>query len=69
LSEGRWLVFVQREFRDPAKFLELKGGEAALGSDFREMRGMRCLAGAKTYIAGNRALFTKLLDKRENWRV
>jgi tRNA nucleotidyltransferase (CCA-adding enzyme) len=69
LSEGRWLVFVQREFRDPAKFLELKGGEAALGNDFREMRGMRCRAGDKTYLAGNRALFTKLLDKRENWRV
>jgi hypothetical protein len=47
----------------------MKGGEAALGNDFREMKGMRCRSGAKTYLEGNRALFTKMLDKRENWRV
>jgi tRNA nucleotidyltransferase (CCA-adding enzyme) len=69
LIDGRWVVFAKREFREPASLVLAKGREAALGNDFRELRGLRCYSGNDAYKAGNRRAFTLLLDKRENWRV
>ncbi|MCG7841251.1 MAG: CCA tRNA nucleotidyltransferase [Methanomassiliicoccales archaeon] len=69
LSEGRWVVYVQREFCDPAALIEQKGSDAALGNDFRSLDGMRCCSGPKVYRTGNLPVLSKIIDKRENWRV
>ncbi|MDD1772730.1 MAG: CCA tRNA nucleotidyltransferase [Methanomassiliicoccales archaeon] len=69
LCEGRWQVYVEREFRGAVELLLSKGKEASLGNNFRELDGIRCYSGKKAYLAGNRPVLTKMLDKRENWRV
>ena len=69
LSAGRWMVHVKREFRDPGALIGQKGQEAALGNGFRTLDGIRCYVGTKAFQAGNRPVLTKLLDKRENWRI
>ena len=69
LSDGKWQVFISREFQRSEVLLMTKGREASLGNNFRELTGIRCYPGKKAYMAGNRPLLTKMLDKRENWRV
>lgn len=67
--EGKWMVYVKREHRDPATLVLSKGKEAALGNDLRDLKGLECFAGRNVYRAANRRALTLLLDKREAWRV
>jgi len=69
LADGRWQVYVEREFREPVTLLKQNGTKAALGNDFRELSGLLCYAKAKAFRSENRPVLTKLVDKRENWRV
>ncbi|KAF5061497.1 tRNA nucleotidyltransferase, second domain [anaerobic digester metagenome] len=69
MVDGKWMVYVKREHRDPATLLTVKGKEASLGNDLRELKGLRCFSGHRAYRAGNRRAFTLLLDRREPWRA
>ena len=69
LTEGRWQVYVEREFREADKLLIKNGTKAALGNDFRELPGLLCNVRAKAFRSENRPVLTKMVDKRENWRV
>ncbi len=69
MIDGKWMVYVRREHRDPASLLTIKGKEASLGNDLRDLKGLRCSSGDRAYRAGNRRVFTLLLDRREPWRV
>lgn len=69
ITEGRWMVYSKREYREPVSLIMDKGREASLGNDFRRLKGLECWAGDRAYKQANRKLFTLLLDKRESWRV
>ncbi len=69
MIDGKWMVYVKREHRDPATLVLAKGKEAALGNDLRELKGLKCFSGQNVYGTANRRAFTLLLDKREAWRV
>lgn len=67
--DGKWMVYVRREHRDPSTLVVAKGREASLGNDLRELDGLRCSSGNKVYKGNNRRVLTLLLDKREAWRI
>ncbi len=69
MIDGKWMVYVKREHRDPATLVMAKGKEAALGSDLRDLKGLKCYSGQNALKTANRRAFTLLLDKREAWRV
>ncbi len=69
MLDGKWMVYVRREHRDPSTLVVAKGREASLGNDLRELDGLRCSSGNKVYKGNNRRVLTLLLDKREAWRI
>ena len=69
MIDGKWMVYVKREHRDPATLVLAKGKEAALGNDLRDLKGLECYSGRDVYKTANRRAFTLLLDRREAWRV
>ncbi len=69
MIDGKWMVYVKREHRDPATLVLAKGKEAALGNDLRDLKGLKSFSGQNAYRTANRRVFTLLLDKRETWRV
>ncbi|MBN1109165.1 MAG: CCA tRNA nucleotidyltransferase [Methanomassiliicoccales archaeon] len=69
LVEDRWYVHILREFREPVSLLNTKGREAALGNGFRDLGGMRVVVKGRTYRESNRQVLSRMVDKRENWRV
>ncbi|MHC1680145.1 MAG: CCA tRNA nucleotidyltransferase [Methanomassiliicoccales archaeon] len=69
MADGKWMVYVKREHRDPTTLILAKGNEAALGNDLRDLKGLKCFSGQNVYRTANRRAFTLLLDKREGWRV
>ena len=69
LREGRWQAHVRRDHHRAEDLLMARGREASLGNEFRELRGMHCTVGSAALVSHNRGVLTKLLDKRERWRV
>ncbi|NLX47224.1 MAG: CCA tRNA nucleotidyltransferase [Euryarchaeota archaeon] len=69
LMDGKWMVYAKREVRDPVTLIMTRGREAALGNGLKELKGLKCHVGRSSYRAGNRRVFTLLLDRREAWRA
>lgn len=69
IVDGRWMVYAKREYRNPASLVMAKGRETSLGSELRDLKGLKCYAGPAAIRADNRRVLTLLLDKREPWRV
>ncbi len=58
MLDGKWMVYVRREHRDPSTLVVAKGREASLGNDLRELDGLRCSSGNKVYKGNNRRVLT-----------
>jgi hypothetical protein len=69
LENGHWVVIAPREHPSAAGLLGSKLSTAALGSAFRELRGLRIESGDKALRSENRKVLTALLDKRMPWEI
>lgn len=69
LENGHWSVMVRREHTGPKSLIEAKFSSAGLGSDLRDLKGLRVETGEMAISERNRSALSLLLDKRKNWEV
>jgi tRNA nucleotidyltransferase (CCA-adding enzyme) len=69
LENGHWVVIAPRDHPEAAGLLHAKLATAALGSAFRDLKGLRIQSGDASINEKNRAVLSGLLDKRMRWEV
>lgn len=69
IDEGRWIVLAEREFTNAVDLLVIEAGKAAVGSDFKQMKGYQVIGGNEVFAPGMEPVLTALMDKRMNWEI
>jgi tRNA nucleotidyltransferase (CCA-adding enzyme) len=69
ILDGRWVVLAPREFPYLADMLMENLHLAAMGSDLRNVEGVRIIGGAEVLTAGLEGPLSRHLDKRMSWQA
>jgi tRNA nucleotidyltransferase (CCA-adding enzyme) len=69
IDNGRWIVLVEREFTNAVDLLATEAGKAALGSDFKQMKGYQVIGGNDVFAPVMKPVLSALMDKRMNWEI
>lgn len=67
IDNGRWVALVRRPYVNAKQLLRNELYRAGLGSEMKELKGMRVLSHAQLMKAGPRSSITALLDKTAPW--